>query len=282
MTSILVVDPNEAFATLLSEELQRQGYDVRTFYSGGEALTAARKRMPDLAVLDMALEDPSAIAMAQELRGVEPRLRLMLIPLMGETLVPEAEALSVQGVLTKPFFIPDLPDMIGAALQAPVIMASAAAMAEAPVEAKEEPPAVSAEVKAPVAGFSAGAFEAHRKQIQSQMADLMDELGAEGVVLTNGETLVAWLGRMDEAGAAVVGRTVTDCWKSSAEVARIIGSPQTRIEMSISGDDYTLYALSVTGDVILTVGARGAGALGLLRHRARRTASALEKCCVEA
>ncbi len=281
MTRILVVDPNEAFATLLSEELQRQQYDVTMFYSGSEVLAAARKRTPDLVVLDMALEDPGALELAQELRAYDARIRLMLIPFMGETLVPEAEALQVQGVLSKPFFIPDLPAMIEQALQSPLPGEVSAPPAPEPEPELAEVHVGGQALTEAVAGFSPQVFETHRREVQRQMGDLLDELGAEGVLLTHDDTLVVWVGRLDNDGAAVIGRAVADSWCRSTEIAAVLGAAHTRLELSLTSDDSNLYALSVSTNLILTVVARGAAALGLVRHRARRAANAIEKCCLE-
>jgi CheY-like chemotaxis protein len=123
----LVVDPNLAFATLLSEELKRLGYGVTTCASGGEAIVAARtnsKKTVELALLDMALEAPDALTLAHQLRAVLPSVRLVLIPMMGDEPLLGEEGPAIQGVLPKPFFVPELGERIEAVLQAPMSVAS--------------------------------------------------------------------------------------------------------------------------------------------------------------
>jgi len=125
----MVVDPNIAFATLLEQELVRLGHRVVMCTSGGEALALARREMPDLVLLDMALEGPDAPALGRQLRELDAGVRLVLIPMIGDDPLLDDDAPSIQGILTKPFFLPELPDAIQAALEAPLFGDGAAASA---------------------------------------------------------------------------------------------------------------------------------------------------------
>jgi CheY-like chemotaxis protein len=123
----LVVDPNVAFATLLSEELVRLGHGVTTCTSGAEAVAAAQaarskatQQPVQLALLDMALQAPDALTLGHRLRTLLPSVRLVLIPMIGDDPVLGEGAPAIQGVLPKPFFLPELPERIEAALQAPL------------------------------------------------------------------------------------------------------------------------------------------------------------------
>ncbi len=117
----MVVDPNTAFARLLQEELVRLGHRVVTCTSGGEALSLARRSMPELVVLDMALEGPDALDLGRQLRELDAGVRLMLIPMIGDDPGLGDNALSIQGILTKPFFLPELPNAIQVAREAPLV-----------------------------------------------------------------------------------------------------------------------------------------------------------------
>lgn len=131
MAQILVIDPNEAFATLLSDELRRLRHKVTIAASGREAIGEARRRQPDLALLDLAVNDPGPVETARELRLLYPALRLMVTHFMGEQ-TPAALMPVVQGSLPKPFFLPDLPGQIETALNAPI--AGAGIVPDAPSE----------------------------------------------------------------------------------------------------------------------------------------------------
>ncbi|MBN1487591.1 MAG: response regulator [Anaerolineae bacterium] len=139
MTHIVVVDPNQAFAMLLTDELQRQGYDVQSFEDGSTALDSARSHPPDMALLDIALKDPDTFALAKQLRELSPSMRLVLIPMMGEQIPEAAAEIPVQGVLPKPFFIPELPARIAEALQSPLLATIAVSEPAAPAPVAPPP-----------------------------------------------------------------------------------------------------------------------------------------------
>ncbi|MGC9349904.1 MAG: response regulator [Anaerolineae bacterium] len=280
----LVADPNAAFAALLTEELERLGYDVTACGSGVEALTSARERMPDLALLDMALERPSALAVAKELRALDPSVRLMVIPLVGEEPELDASAPTIQGVLPKPFFLPELPEHIGSALSAPLNGASGG------VEVAPVPDAVTIGDEVEVADVAQAAaessdpvsidqFHSHRDRIKRLVRELCDEVNADATLITSlTEGVLASVGRLDDEAVAFVSRTVVDGWRASAEMARILGNEELRFEQSIVGGSYILYALTVH-NWILAVIIRGTAPLGLLRHRARATAERISELC---
>ncbi|MFL7792103.1 MAG: response regulator, partial [Anaerolineae bacterium] len=115
--AILVVDSNEGFATLLKESLEQDGgYRVALTTNGNDALQTLSSFPFDLAIVDMGLQNPEGIVLARQLRQQKADLRLMLIPIQGEELLPEASDLDIQGVLPKPFFLPELPGRIADAL----------------------------------------------------------------------------------------------------------------------------------------------------------------------
>ncbi|MBK9775314.1 MAG: response regulator [bacterium] len=50
---ILVIDDEEAIRLFLESTLEDEGYEVRTAASGGEGLSEAFARVPDLVLLDL-------------------------------------------------------------------------------------------------------------------------------------------------------------------------------------------------------------------------------------
>ena len=280
---ILVVDPNEAFATLLSEELKREGHDVVLCLTGDDAFEAAQERSAGLAILDMALSQPDAPLIAQRLREMNASTRLMLIPLMGEALVSQNFVVPYQGVLPKPFFLPELPGLIESALNAPLDPSQSDAVESTselsvfvlPVDEVDPPE----EVQDYTPGLSRAAFAAHRIEVERLMNDLVQDVGADAVLLTFEGGLLAWVGGLEQTAAESIARAIIHGWQTSAEVARILGREQVRFEQSIAGDDYMLYALSVESNAIMGVAVRGAAPLGLLRHRSRTVAEKIAQLC---
>lgn len=273
---VLVVDPNEAFATLLSEELKRLSYDVDMCLNGVAALRAAQEHAADLVILDMALANPDALTLGQQLRALDSTIRLMVIPLMGETLSPQASALGIQGVLPKPFFLPELPGLIEAALSASVGPAATASPVPAPLPSPTPP---ETRATADVAGLSSKAVTTNRTGVERLMTALVQDVGADTVLLTLDGKLLMSVGGLEATAVASIAQAVLRGWQASAEVARILGREQVRFEQSLGGGDYMLYALSVASNAIMAVAVRGSAPLGLLRHRARTAAEQITRLC---
>ncbi len=140
-TNILIVDGDEAFATILKEGLETdKTYKATIATSGEEALQAVVEKPFDMAIVDMGLSDIGGTTLVKAIREAKPNMRVMLIPLFGEELDSEAAALDIQGVLTKPFFMGDLPEKIQVALSRPVRGVMPPPPSQAPVR-EAAPPA---------------------------------------------------------------------------------------------------------------------------------------------
>lgn len=67
--NILVVEDEDALATLLQYNLEKEGYRVTLAADGEEAMTLAQERAPDLVVLDWMLPKVSGIEVCRRLRA---------------------------------------------------------------------------------------------------------------------------------------------------------------------------------------------------------------------
>ncbi len=66
---VLVVEDEDALATLLHYNLEKEGYRVSLAADGEEALTQVNEQLPDLIVLDWMLPKVSGIEVCRRLRG---------------------------------------------------------------------------------------------------------------------------------------------------------------------------------------------------------------------
>jgi two-component system phosphate regulon response regulator PhoB len=66
---VLVVEDEDALATLLQYNLEKEGYDVAAAGDGEEALLLVDERLPDLVVLDWMLPKVSGIEVCRRLRS---------------------------------------------------------------------------------------------------------------------------------------------------------------------------------------------------------------------
>jgi two-component system phosphate regulon response regulator PhoB len=117
---VLVVEDEDALATLLQYNLEKEGYDVGVAADGEEALTQVDERLPDLVVLDWMLPKVSGIEVCRRLRaGSKTRnLPIVMLTASGE------ESDRVRGLdtgaddyLVKPFAMGELTARLRAVLR---------------------------------------------------------------------------------------------------------------------------------------------------------------------
>lgn len=82
-TRVLIVDDNEDAAWALSMLLKAAGHDTAVAASGPEALAAAERAMPEVAVLDIGMPGMNGIEVAQRLRAMPSGEKLVVIALTG-------------------------------------------------------------------------------------------------------------------------------------------------------------------------------------------------------
>lgn len=249
---ILIVDANEAFAAMLNQGLEQMP-DTRASVvsTGSAALQAVGAADYDLAIVDLGLPDIDPPLLVRTLRQEHPDLRLIVIPLQGEDVPPDLAGVDLQGTLSKPFFLPELPARIRAALSQGA--AGSAAQTAAP-----------------------GLF-VHTAETAELMSSLAQDLGAESVLLIQDGGLTGHTGRMPEEEVVALASVVCDAWSTSARVAQILGKEQLRFEQSIEGEEYLLYSLALGDDAILSIVIEGKKPLGMIRHRAKETAEAMRR-----
>lgn len=300
--AILVVDSNEGFATLLKESLEQDGgYRVALTTNGNDALQTLSSFPFDLAIVDMGLQNPEGIELARQLRQQKADLRLMLIPIQGEDLSPEAADLDIQGILPKPFFLPELPGRIADALtqtvkppapKAPKATGPSEKVKVIPEEkplppsppppqSEPEPEPPSAPPPQPAAqattdGGAMSSMREHMPEIVKQMNDLAQEVNADAVLLTSKGRVISHTGRLSAEGAVGLAQAVAESWRTAARVAQIMGQKLKRFEQSTEGGDHLFYSLAVAEDIILSVAMGANVPLGMIRHRAKETADSLK------
>ena len=110
---ILIVDDNEAAAEMLGILLESSGHDVRTVYSGEEALKVADGFRPELALVDLGMPGMNGYETAQRLRSNGMDLTLVAVTGWGqdEDRRRSKEA-GVDGHLVKPLSREDIQDVL--------------------------------------------------------------------------------------------------------------------------------------------------------------------------
>ncbi|HXV97500.1 MAG TPA: response regulator, partial [Anaerolineae bacterium] len=261
--NILVVDSDEGFGNMLKEGLQNSGhYTAKCIHSGSDALQAVVAETFDLVIIDMALLDMPPATLIQAMREAKNGQRIMMIPLIGQDLPDKIKALDINGILTKPFFVGDLPDLIDQATgqrksAANVRPTSSVTLADKPVPAAPSSrPAVAANpapVQAvptlkPVAVDSAIVVDetspltfivvpqetvrflrANESEILRLLDDLNREVRAEAILLIAGLELIAQAGMLSRTQCQELTMLVAQSSQAAAQAASFLGERAGRV-----------------------------------------------------
>jgi CheY-like chemotaxis protein len=268
---ILIVDRNEAFAMMLEQMLVTDGgYDVQVAHNGSDALALLHGADFDLTILDIDLESEGGRGnmdyqdLIQSVRQVRPMMRLMLIPLMGEELPPEAGKLDIQGTLAKPFFADDLLPGIKDALARRVIPPGPWPLARRASAVPEE--------SVPVGDSIPG--------VQAVLSDLARETAADTVLLlsTNSDSVgvLAHASTLDAEQVGMLSNLILAAVQAAQATARFLGQPDVPFEHNMfEGGGQRLYAMALPPDLLLVVATPVATPLGTIRHNLRRASRTL-------
>jgi len=274
MATILAVAGDEAFATMLKEGLESLGpYQVILCNNEPDARKIVARRDIDLVIVDVDFEDIKPVQFVQSTRQMKPRMPVMWMPFLGDDLSDEMKAVDVQGILTKPFFMDDLPGCIAAALApsqtqtlafvAPVV--APVAVAEVPLEKPQQPPEAEDRLSDPTA-------------VQRRLDKLVQALSAESaMVLSRKGRLLAWTGfaehrMVDELAQVLIGEI-----EAANRVAAILGEAGGRFLNGIhEGDQCRLFSMSLSDKgMVMCVVLRSDTPLGMVRYHVKQAAADL-------
>jgi CheY-like chemotaxis protein/predicted regulator of Ras-like GTPase activity (Roadblock/LC7/MglB family) len=259
---ILVVDRNEAFATMLEQMLVAEGgYEVQVAHAAADALLLLRQADFDLTILDVDLgpESRGYQDLIRSVRTIWPAMRLMLIPLMGQDLPSLASHLDVQGTLSKPFFADDL---------LPAIEGALAKQVSSP---RPRPEVQARPARPDVPSVSAGAVP----QIQVLLSELARETTADAVLLLSiaGDStrVVAHVSQLDANQLGKLADLIRAALRSAQAVVRFLGHPDLPFEHNMfEAGDWRLYVLVLQPALLLAVVTPLSTHLGTIRHNLRR------------
>ncbi len=75
---ILVVDDDANLCRLCKLELEEEGYEVLTAYSGAGAMELFRKEQPDLAILDIRLPDMDGLLLLDQMKAIRKAMPVIM------------------------------------------------------------------------------------------------------------------------------------------------------------------------------------------------------------
>ena len=119
-TSVLIVEDEEALATLLEYNLNKENFDVSIASDGEEGLLKIKENTPDVVILDWMLPKISGIEICRQIRSMPETRNIPIIMLTARS----EEADRIRGLetgaddyLTKPFSIKELIARVKAVLR---------------------------------------------------------------------------------------------------------------------------------------------------------------------
>jgi CheY-like chemotaxis protein len=249
---VLIADPNTPFATVVGEALQSMGgYKVTLAASGPEALEACAEIQPTLAVVDVDLPECDPFALIGQMREAVPGLPVILLPYSREDI---PAGLNVQGVLIKPFFLPDLPELINNILGGP-----------AELDLEPEPPPKPVVID-----------ESNSRLLEGHIEALSHAIRNEPVLLTSGASIVTVCPPLSPTASAALAEVVAKAWKTRGG-----GTEVMRFEGNSDSTRYLLYSVQVAGDLVLSVAIRVRIPLPTVRKLLRDTATELAALVTE-
>jgi len=107
MPYILVIDDDDNFREMLSQMLQRSGYEVAEAENGAKGLKLCAEREPDLVLTDIIMPDMEGLETIRTLKQKYPHTKIIAMSGGGRidanSYLPLAKGLGASRTLQKPF-----------------------------------------------------------------------------------------------------------------------------------------------------------------------------------
>jgi two-component system response regulator RegA len=103
LPTILVVEDDDAFRAILVKALDARGYDARGVADGKSAIAIAREDSPEMAIVDLKLQDESGLDVVRELKMIDASTAIVVLTGYGSIATAlESIRLGAIHYLTKP------------------------------------------------------------------------------------------------------------------------------------------------------------------------------------
>jgi two-component system response regulator (stage 0 sporulation protein F) len=106
---ILIVDDQFGIRILLTEVLQKEGYQTFQAANGYQAIEIAKEHAPDLVLLDMKIPGMDGIEILKRLKEYDQSIKVIIMTAYGELdMIQEAKDLGALTHFAKPFDIDEI------------------------------------------------------------------------------------------------------------------------------------------------------------------------------
>ena len=123
MTTILLVDDDAPFRSMLAEVLRRAGYEVQQACNGNEATRMYLSHQTDLVITDLIMPDKEGLETIREIRHTNPAARIIAMSGGGPNgfvnYLKVASVFGAQVVIDKPFSHQEILKAVRTSLETP-------------------------------------------------------------------------------------------------------------------------------------------------------------------
>ncbi len=231
---ILVATPQIAFGELIRISLEEGGNDrVRLVQTSSELLSSASHTDFAMAILDSDLGEESFISLAQTLQEKLPKLHLVVIPPENDPHHPSLSGLKVDGYLSRPFYLPDLIQMIEGML--------------GPSQEKIAPEVKLEDTQRTALNPTVFPLIQDVKRVTQQLASCLAETSAQAAVLICSGKNWSNAGKLDEQAFREITAAVNRYWSGEEP-----GGMARYVHLESANCEYLIYA-SYLGDGFILV-----------------------------
>jgi len=238
---ILMVTPNSGFGELICQILEETGeYALALATNEQEAVSISKKDKPAVCILETEFEGVDLKNLVDALRQEVKDLLLLLVPPNGDAPELSFEEFSPDGILAKPFYLPDLVTKVeeiiknsGVENLSRVKTTPLSQLAKKPGAATDLPPAPEWLQDVSVAA--------------QHLARLSLESSSQATLITKADQIWAYAGELSQPAAEELAQAVASYFiGGSSDLARFIG-------LEATGGEYMLYATGLGGDYVLAM-----------------------------
>ncbi len=248
--SVLVVTATSGFGALIQHTLEETGlYKVMVVDSDQEALLCIQTVSFTIAILDAELPGGNMVSLVNNMREKLPKMRLVIICAQDDPAYQVAQALHPQGLLSKPFYLPELLDTVARALQVSTDPGRSAPVHSNPSAA----PARFTEPAAPEWLQDANWAAQHLTRLSLESA-------AQAALIVREGELWAYAGGFSQNAAQELAEHLTSFWDNDADFAAPGGKLRGRrldivrfLRLEATDGEYMLYATSLGQGMVLSL-----------------------------
>lgn len=101
----LCIDDDAPIREMLKDLLGEAGFEVTTAADGAEGLKAFKRERFDLVVTDLLVPKLDGIRLAEEIRKLDPKAKILVITAITHSLAKELDAAPIDGYFPKPLHL---------------------------------------------------------------------------------------------------------------------------------------------------------------------------------